>query len=238
MLDMVMDRWLVLPLIAVLAYLLGSINWAIIITHLRSRKDIREVGSGNAGATNVLRSQGVWPAVFTLLGDAGKGVLAVLAGGWIAAWLPVGDVTFSPEALTMCGRYVAAVFVVMGHMFPVFYGFRGGKGVATIAGLIFVLDWRVGLIAVGVFALTVLISRMVSLGSILAGVSIVAFTVVFRCRVDQMTAEAVLFCAILIGVPVMAAIAKHGGNIRRILAGTERRIGEKVSPQTEQGEQT
>ena len=138
----------------------------------------------------------------------------------------------------MCGRYVAAVFVVMGHMFPVFYGFRGGKGVATIGGLIFVLDWRVGLIAAGVFALTVLISRMVSLGSILAGVSIVTFTVVFRCWVDQMAAEAVLFCAILIGVPVMAAIAKHGGNIRRILAGTERRIGEKVSPQTEQGEQT
>ena len=68
MLDMVMDRWLVLPLIAVLAYLLGSINWAIIITHLRSRKDIREVGSGNAGATNVLRSQGVWPAVGSLHG--------------------------------------------------------------------------------------------------------------------------------------------------------------------------
>lgn len=238
MLDMVKDRWLAMPLIALVAYLLGSINWAIIITHLRSRRDIREVGSGNAGATNVLRSQGVWPAVLTLLGDAGKGVLAVLAGGWIAALLPVGAVTFSPEALTMCGRYVAAVFVVTGHMFPVFYGFRGGKGVATIGGLMFVLDWRVGLIAVGVFALTVLVSRMVSLGSILAGVSIVVLTVVFRCWVDRMTAEAVLFCAILIGVPVAVAIAKHGGNIRRILAGTERRIGEKVTPQVEQGEQT
>ena len=101
MLDILMDRWLALPLIALVAYLLGSINWAIIITRLRSRKDIRDVGSGNAGATNVLRSQGVGPAVLTLVGDAGKGVLAVLAGGWIASLLPIGAVAFDPTVLTM-----------------------------------------------------------------------------------------------------------------------------------------
>ncbi|MBQ3202388.1 MAG: glycerol-3-phosphate 1-O-acyltransferase PlsY [Clostridia bacterium] len=241
MLDMLLDRWPVVPVIAVMAYLLGSINWAIIITRLRSRKDIREVGSGNAGATNVLRSQGVLPAVLTLIGDGGKGVLAALAGGWIASLLPVGEMAFGPEELTVFGRYVAAVFVVTGHVFPVFYGFRGGKGVAAIGGLLFVLDWRVGLIAVGVFALTVLLSRMVSLGSVLAGVAIIVSTFVLCCWVDRMVMETVWFCTISIGIPVSMAIAKHGGNIRRIIAGTERRIGEKVSVDTEssaeQGEQ-
>ena len=234
MLNILMDRWLTLPLIALVAYLLGSINWAIIITRLRSRKDIRDVGSGNAGATNVLRSQGVGPAVLTLAGDAGKGVLAVLAGGWIASLLPVGVVAFDPTALTMFGRYVAALFVVTGHVFPVFYGFRGGKGVATIGGLIFVLDWRVGLIAVGVFALTVLLSRMVSLGSVLAGAAIIDATFILRCWVDDMAMETVWFCTIAIGVPVAMAIVKHSGNIRRIIAGTERRIGEKVPVEKEQ----
>lgn len=242
MLDMLMDRWLTVPLIAVVAYLLGSINWAIIITYLRSRKDIRDVGSGNAGATNVLRSQGVGPAVLTLVGDAGKGVLAVLACGWIAALLPVGAADFAPEALVLFGRYMAAVFVVTGHMFPIFYGFRGGKGVATIGGLIFVLDWRVGLIAVGVFALAVLLWRMVSLGSVLAGVCIFVSTFAMRHWVDKMAMDAVLFCTVLIGVPVTMAIAKHGGNIRRIIAGTERRIGEKIPAENKQtagqGEQT
>lgn len=228
MLDILPDRWLAVPLIAVIAYLLGSINWAIIITRFRSRKDIRDVGSGNAGATNVLRSQGVGPAVLTLLGDAGKGVLAVLVGGWIAALLPVGAATFAAEELTLFGRYVAAVFVVSGHMFPVFYGFRGGKGVATIGGLLFVLDWRVGLVAVGVFALVVLCSRMVSLGSVLAGVAIATSTFVFRCCVDCLPMETVWFCTVAIGVPVVMAILKHSSNIRRIIAGTESRIGEKA----------
>lgn len=234
MLDMLLDRWLTVPIIAVVAYLLGSINWAIIITYVRSRKDIRDVGSGNAGATNVLRSQGVLPAVLTLVGDAGKGALAVLAGGWIASLLPVGAVTFAPEALTLFGRYVAALFVVTGHVFPVFYGFRGGKGVAAIGGLCFVLDWRVGLIAIGVFTLTVLFSRMVSLGSVLAGTAIIVSTFMIRCWVDQLVMETVWFCTISIGIPVSMAIAKHSGNIRRIIAGTERRIGEKVSAEKEQ----
>ena len=126
----------------------------------------------------------------------------------------------------MFGQYMAAVFVVTGHMFPVFYGFRGGKGVATIGGLLFVLDWRVGLLCVTAFALTVLFSRMVSLGSVCAGVCIFVLTFVFRFWVDGMTMETVLCCTILIGVPVAMAIAKHGSNIRRIIAGTERRIGE------------
>ena len=232
--DLLIQNWPSLLLTAVGAYLLGSMNWAILLTRLFKKSDIRQVGSGNAGATNVLRSQGVGPAVLTLAGDAGKGVLAVLAGGWIASLLPIGAVAFDPTALTMFGRYVAALFVVTGHVFPVFYGFRGGKGVATIGGLIFVLDWRVGLIAIGVFALTVLLSRMVSLGSVLAGTSVIVSTFILRCWVDNMVMDAVWFCTISVGVPVTMAIVKHSGNIRRIIAGTERRIGEKVPAEQEQ----
>lgn len=233
MLDILMDRWLVVPVIAVVAYLLGSVNWAIIITRLLLRRDIRDMGSGNAGATNVLRSQGALPAALTLIGDAGKGVLAALAGGWIMLWLATGTETFPSESLVMFGRYVAAIFVVVGHMFPVFYGFRGGKGVATICGLLAVLDWRVWLLCVSVFALVVLLSRMVSLGSVCAGVCIIAMTFVFRLFADGMPMETVWFCTVGIGVPVTLAIVKHGGNIRRILAGTESRIGEKVATETE-----
>ena len=237
MLDILLDRWPVVLLIAVAAYLLGSVSWAIIITMARSRKDIRDVGSGNAGATNVLRSQGVLPAVLTLVGDAGKGALAAWLGGCLMRWIPVGSMEFESSMLTTFGGYMAAAFVVLGHLFPVFYGFRGGKGVATVGGLLFVTDWRVGLVAIGVFALCAVIWRMVSLGSVTAGVFIILSTFIFRYFVDGAALETVLFCLITIGVPVAMAIAKHSDNIRRIIAGTERRIGETV-PMEQPVEQT
>ena len=229
MLDIFIDRWPAVLIVAVLAYLLGSVNWAIIITKALTRKDIRDVGSGNAGATNVLRSQGVLPAVLTLLGDAGKGVLAALLGGWLVCCLPVGTETFDMAALTLFGRYMAGTFAVLGHLFPVFYGFRGGKGVATIAGLLFVTDWRIGLLCVCVFAVVVAIWRMVSLGSVTAGVCIILSTFLFRLYVDGAAWDVVWFCTLTIGVPVAMAIAKHSSNIRRIIAGTESRIGEKTA---------
>ena len=126
-----------------MAYLLGSTNWAIIVTRVFRHKDIRQEGSGNAGATNVLRSQGVVLAALTLIGDIGKGVLAALLGGWImaAVQLAPGDTPqLTKEALEFIGHYVAGLFVVIGHLYPVFHGFKGGKGVAATIGLLFVLD--------------------------------------------------------------------------------------------------
>lgn len=226
------NSWLSLLLSAVVGYLLGSINWAIIITRLFSRRDIRTVGSGNAGATNVLRSQGILPAVLTTLGDIGKGVAAVLIGGWLLTNLNLsGGVppelrTFSPDAAELIGGYFGGLFCVVGHMFPVFYGFHGGKGVLATLGMFFVLDWRVAVLALGLFLITVAISRMVSLGSVLAASYLPVLTLVFRSWVDKMSPAAVIFCTVLSALIAAIVIWKHGSNMRRIAAGTERRIGE------------
>lgn len=224
------NSWLAVLITMVLAYLVGSMNWAIILTRLFSGKDIRTIGSGNAGATNVLRSQGPVLAALTLVGDIGKGVLAAFFGGWIMSWVQLspGDSPMITEAsLVLMGRYIAGVFVVLGHMYPLFHGFRGGKGVAASAGLLFVWDWRMALMCLGLFILTVALSRMVSLGSVLAASYVPVLTFVFRRWADDMPMETVLFCTVLTSIVALCVIFKHGSNMRRIADGTERRIGEK-----------
>lgn len=231
MLSFIANSWLALILTAVVAYLLGSTNWAIINTRLFAHKDIRQMGSGNAGATNVLRSQGVGLAVLTLIGDVGKGVLAACVGGWIMAAVqlsPGEDAMVTREALEFVGHYVAGLFVVLGHLYPVFHGFRGGKGVAATMGMLFVLDWRMALMCVGLFVLTVAVSRMVSLGSVLAMSYVPVLTFVLRRWVDDMSFEAVVFCTVLAGLVGLIVVFKHGSNMRRIADGTESRIGESV----------
>ena len=237
MLSLLANSWLALILASAVAYLLGSTNWAIIITRLLRHKDIRQEGSGNAGATNVLRSQGVLPAALTLIGDIGKGVLAALIGGWIMAAVqlaPGEDPLLTAEALQFIGHYVAGLFVVIGHLYPVFHGFKGGKGVAATIGLLFVLDWRMALMCLGLFVLTVAVSRMVSLGSVLAMSYVPVLTFVFRRWADDMSMEAVVFCTVLSGVVALIVIFKHGSNMRRIADGTESRIGETTADKTEE----
>ncbi|MBE6778176.1 MAG: glycerol-3-phosphate 1-O-acyltransferase PlsY [Ruminococcaceae bacterium] len=232
MLSFLSNSWLALLLSAVIAYLLGSINWAIIITRLFSHKDIRTYGSGNAGATNVLRSQGVLPAILTTLGDLGKGVAAVLIGAWLLTNLNLsGSVpaelrTFAPNAAWLIGGYFSWLFCILGHMYPVFYGFKGGKGVMATLGTMIVLDWRVAVMALGLFLVTVAISRMVSLGSVVAATYVPVLTLVFRGWVDEMSTDAAVFCTVLSAIIAAVVIWKHGANIRRISEGTERRIGE------------
>ena len=237
MLSLLANSWLALILASSVAYLLGSTNWAIIITRLLRHKDIRQEGSGNAGATNVLRSQGVLPAALTLIGDIGKGVLAALIGGWIMAAVqlaPGEDPLLTAEALQFIGHYVAGLFVVIGHLYPVFHGFKGGKGVAATIGLLFVLDWRMALMCLGRFVLTVAVSRMVSLGSVLAMSYVPVLTFVFRRWADDMPIETVIFCTVVSGLVALIVIFKHGSNMRRIADGTESRIGETTADKTEE----
>jgi acyl phosphate:glycerol-3-phosphate acyltransferase len=183
---------------ALLAYLLGSIPFGLLLTLLAGIGDIRRVGSGNIGATNVLRTGNKVLAAVTLVFDVGKGVAAVLIG---ALW--------STEA-----ALVASVAAVIGHMFPVWLRFRGGKGVATALGVLLALAWPVGVIGALLWLATALISHYSSLSALVAAVAVpgIAWLVA-----DPPHALAVSVIAILV-------VLRHRGNIQRLLAGTESRI--------------
>jgi glycerol-3-phosphate acyltransferase PlsY len=182
------------------AYCLGSISFAIVVSRLMDLPDPRSYGSKNPGATNVLRTGRTTAAVLTLAGDAGKGAAAV----WLAS--------FFTDALAAVGL---AAF--LGHLFPVFHRFQGGKGVATAGGVLFALDWRIGVGTVITWAVIAVCLRYSSLASLVA-----ALFAPF--------AAALLLgwqSAILVGVMALLLFWRHRGNIARLLAGTESRLGEK-----------
>lgn len=220
------NSWLALLLTAVGGYLLGSINWAIIVTRGIFRKDIRTEGSGNAGATNVLRNHGRGPAILTTIGDIGKSMVAVVIGGWLLANLqldaPSGSNLWIQENLSLIGGYVGGFFCLLGHDFPVFYGFRGGKGVLTTLGMFLLLDWRVALTCLAVFIVIVAITRMVSLGSILA----IGCGPVLLCLWADSSEKAV-FCSVAATLVWLLIVWQHRANIGRIIAGTESKLGQK-----------
>ncbi|MCI8554063.1 MAG: glycerol-3-phosphate 1-O-acyltransferase PlsY [Clostridiales bacterium] len=223
--------WPALLATAAEAYLLGSLNFAIIVTRLLEKTDIRTYGSGNAGATNVLRSQGKLPALLTTIGDLLKGCAAVLLGGLLVQ-LAVGSLpaeqSLSAEQGTLYvlfGRYLAGLFCIVGHIFPIYFGFRGGKGILTAFGMLLILDWRVALICLGVFVLAVLCSRMVSLGSCCAAAVLPIVTCLFYLTLYRhIDRTAACFCTIMTLLIAVIVIVKHGTNIRRIAAGTENRL--------------
>ena len=187
-------------LIAAIAYFCGCFNGAVIVSKYILRDDIRNHGSGNAGMTNTLRTYGKLSAALVLAGDAAKGALAA----WIG--LELGG------PMTM---YMAGLFAVIGHMFPVFFGFRGGKGVATAAGFILGSQPFLCLILAVVFALVVFFSRYVSLGSCWAGASFPFATwFVYHDTV-------LLVLAVVIGGLILYM---HRGNIHRLLTGTENKF--------------
>lgn len=195
-----------LLLIGAISYLLGSIPMAFIIAKLWGGIDIREHGSGNVGATNVYRTVGKLAGLAAFLLDAGKGLAAVLVAASIF-----------PEA-ALPGKLVACIGVVAGHNWPVFLGFRGGKGMATmIGGFIGIAPWVV-LSCILIWLLVIAVSKYVSLGSIIAAAGIPLFMWLYG-----RGAVLVVFGALL----GTLAILRHRSNIKRLLAGTERKIGEK-----------
>ncbi len=222
-------------LAAACAYVLGSVSFAILVTRAFSGKDIRSFGSGNAGATNVLRSQGKLPAALTFIGDLGKSMLSVFLGGRILCNLQLNPAAageaellmYNPENLRLIGSYLAGVCCILGHLYPLFFRFRGGKGVMTTFGMTLLLDWKTTLILLAVFIAVVLSTRMVSLGSITAGVLLPIVTFVMRYFAYGQRWETAAFCAAVALLIAVIVIIKHRENIRRILAGTESKIGGK-----------
>lgn len=207
-------------IMAIIAYLIGSINFSVIFSKKMAGFDVREKGSGNAGSTNMLRSVGKKAALITLICDILKGVvsigIAILLGNIIA--------NMNRELLLQ----IAGIAVVIGHTFPIFFGFKGGKGVATSLGVLLMSNWQIGLICL-VFALVLmLLTRMVSLGSCAAAVLFPVLTLFINDNYTVLTegknGNVYFIYSLLLAVIVLF---NHRSNIKRILNGTENKIGSK-----------
>lgn len=187
------------------AYLLGSISFAIVVSWLMRLPDPRSYGSRNPGATNVLRTGRRAAAVLTLAGDAGK--------GWAAVWLA----SLLTPPLAAAYLALAGLAAFLGHLFPVFHRFQGGKGVATAAGVLFGIDWRIGVGTLVTWAAVALALRYSSAASLTASLFAPLAAALL---VDWQS-------ALVVGAMTALLFWRHKGNIARLLAGTEPRIGEK-----------
>ena len=228
MLQLLQTCWWQLLIILVGAYLLGSVNFAIIVTRMLTKQDIRAVGSGSAGTTNVLRSQGKLPALLTAVGDLGKSIAAAYLSGWMMdAARQAAGLDLSREQAWMVGLYLGGLACILGHVYPLYFKFHGGKGVMTTLGIMLILDWRVALICLGVFVILVAVWRMVSLGSVCAAMTMAVLTWIFRGVIDGWESGVVWFCTAMAVLIAGLLVWKHVPNIRRIIAGTESKLGSK-----------
>ena len=204
----------------VIAYLIGSINFSIILSKKMAGFDVREKGSGNAGSTNMLRSVGKKAAAITLICDILKGIVAILIA------IILGNIIngVNRELLVQ----IAGVAVVIGHTFPVFFGFKGGKGVATALGVLLISNWQIGLICL-VFALVLMaLTRIVSLGSCAAAVLFPVLTLFINENYTVLTQEkngnTYFIYSLILAIIVLY---NHRSNIKRILNGTENKLSFK-----------
>lgn len=202
------------------SYFIGSVSSAVIISKLMSGKDIREEGSGNAGATNMLRVHGKGAGALTLVCDILKGVIAILLSMLFDMWLK----SAAPDSIFIGNlAYIAGFFAVIGHDFPVFFKFRGGKGVATSLGVVLMLNWKIGLIVLALALIIMIVSRYVSLGSITAAVSYPILVIGFMVGSEKWNVFYILSAVLL----ALVLILKHHANISRLLKGEENKLFKK-----------
>ena len=202
--------------VVLLGYFLGCLNGSVLVSHFIIRDDVRQHGSGNAGLTNFYRTYGAKYALGVILLDMGKTVAACLIGGVILNYL-AGDWTL--------GVLLGGLGSELGHMFPVFFGFKGGKGILSGAVLVWLLNWRVALIAWGLFAALWLLTRYVSLGSVSAAVSMPISTWFFCGHSLLYTVLGAVIAALVVWC--------HRDNIRRLLKGQERKFHWHTGPDHE-----
>lgn len=204
-------------IIAIIAYAIGSINFSVLISKKMAGFDVREKGSGNAGTTNMLRSVGKKAAVITLLCDILKGVVS------IGIALIAGNIVKNADKAVLV--QIAGILVVVGHTFPIFFEFKGGKGVATSLGVIMMINWKIGLICL-VFALVIMaFSRMVSMGSVGAAILFPVLTLFINTNfIAQASGMKYFIFSVILAAIV---IFNHRANIKRIANGTENKLSFK-----------
>ena len=189
---------------AIPAYLLGSVNGAIITARVFYHKDIREYGSGNPGLTNFYRVFGKGGALLVVAIDAFKTIAPLFFGGWLFGHF---------FGMPLFGRAISGFFVMLGHCFPVYYGFKGGKGVMAAGAIYIILDWRIAIIGWGVFILLTILTRYVSLGAMIGSAVFPPALLIFGIGgLYEFTAVAI--CVVLL-------IARHKANIGRLIRGEE-----------------
>lgn len=223
---------LAIALAAVVAYLLGSISFSIIFTELFDKKDIREMGSGNAGMTNVLRSAGMKPGVLTTICDFGKGIVACLLGAVIFSAVLGGS-----DGLAIWGwgtepyrygTYVAGIGCILGHMFPIFFGFRGGKGVLTTAAVLLMIYPPILAVDFSLFLILALATKYVSLGSIMAAATFPLWGWLFNYfvfyKAGAVSLQYMVISTLLLAVMGACVVAKHHANIGRLIHHTEKKF--------------
>ena len=198
-------------IISIIAYFIGSISFSVIFSRKFAGFDVRDKGSGNAGTTNVLRTVGKKVAALTLLCDILKGVLA------IGVAMIAGKIWRDIDVETL--KYLAGFFAILGHTFPIFFEFRGGKGVATALGVLITLNWKVGLICLVFAIILIAITKMVSVGSIAAAILYPILTI-FMGEAKLLS----IFISLIIGLLV---IFNHRSNIKRLKNGTENKLNFK-----------
>lgn len=208
-----------LGIIAILSYLLGSLNFGVILSNTVKKEDVRDSGSGNAGTTNMMRTYGKTLGLLTIAGD----ILKVMVAIWIA--FKIMDVDELKVTLDNASDYpqvvlksFAGLFAVLGHIFPCFFKFKGGKGVATSGGMVIIIDWRIALILIIIFALTILITKYVSLGSILMAVFYPVFIGIFYKDI---------ILVLIATVFTIIVVVAHRENVKRLINHTENKIGQK-----------
>ncbi len=202
--------------IAVIAYLIGSVNFSVILSKKMAGFDVREKGSGNAGTTNMLRSVGKEAAALTLICDVLKGIIAV----GISAM--VGLIVKNANSALLV--QIAGLAVVVGHTFPIFFGFKGGKGVATSVGILLIINWHVGLLCLVFGLIIIAVTRMVSAGSVTAAI-LYPVVIAFGVGSEHFIVDGnyLIFSIIL----ALFVIFNHRENIKRILAGNENKLSLK-----------
>lgn len=208
-----------LVIVAIISYLLGSCNFGIIISKSLKKEDIRESGSGNAGTTNMMRTYGKTLGILTIIGDIAKVFVAI----WLAfKIMSVEETKMIFDRISDNPQYVlksfAGLFAVAGHIFPCFFKFKGGKGVATSGGMVIMIDWRIALILFAIFVLTILITRYVSLGSIIMAVLYPVFMGLFHKDAGLVIISLVF---------TLIVVTAHRENIKKLINHTENKIGSK-----------
>lgn len=208
-----------LGIIAILSYLLGSLNFGVILSNTVKKEDVRDSGSGNAGTTNMMRTYGKTLGLLTIAGD----ILKVMVAIWIAfRIMGVEEFKATLDSLSDYPQVVlksfAGLFAVFGHIFPCFFKFKGGKGVATSGGMVIMIDWRIALILLVIFALTILITKYVSLGSILMAVFYPVFIGIFYKDI---------ILVLIATVFTIIVVVAHRENVKRLINHTENKIGQK-----------